>query len=491
VADSGNAGSRVFRFDDLEFDLRALELRRAGAKLRLEGQPLRVLALLLERQGELVSREELRKRLWPGNTIVDFEHSINAAVKRLREALGDSAESPRYIETLPRRGYRFIRPVEPALRPAVGPRWNRRYAFLTGLLGGAGFLAALVVGNAFDLRERWFGAGEDRVAAREAYLLGRAYFAKMPAAGVFKAREYYQKAIAADPAYAPSYAGLAELYAMAGWRLAKEPNGPHFDSHVAARSWAEKALSLDGRLAEAHAALAWVAMKEWDWGTAEARYRRAIELKPDYGVARLWYTMYLYAHERFAEAVIHARRAQQLEPASPMVNTWAGQAYFFAGRFDDAMAAWQTALEIDPKYAHTYVAIVGSYLTRRMPGKAIELLHKALAEDPEEPFYVGALAHAYGLVGRRAEALELLKRLKRRQAAGETLPVFALIWAHAGLGDHDEAFALLEKAYDERRDRMVWLKVDPQLAPLHGDPRFGDLLRRMNIPFKAVVTSAR
>jgi pimeloyl-ACP methyl ester carboxylesterase len=110
VADSNHA-AHLFRFDTFEFDTRTLELRRGGAKIKLEGQPLRILGMLVERPGELVTREELRKQLWPGNTIVDFEHSINAAMKRLREAVGDSANAPRFIETLPRRGYRFIYPV--------------------------------------------------------------------------------------------------------------------------------------------------------------------------------------------------------------------------------------------------------------------------------------------------------------------------------------------------------------------------------------------
>src|SRR6266850_4154413 len=102
----------VVRFGSHEVDLRAGELRRSGVKVKLEGQPLQILALLVERPGQLVTREELRQRLWPGRTIVDFEHSINAAVKRLREALEDSAETPRFVETLPRRGYRFIHPLQ-------------------------------------------------------------------------------------------------------------------------------------------------------------------------------------------------------------------------------------------------------------------------------------------------------------------------------------------------------------------------------------------
>jgi cholera toxin transcriptional activator len=106
-----NSPGRIARFGTFELDLAAGELRKNGAKLRLQEQPFQVLALLLDRAGEVVTREELREKLWPADTFVDFDHSLNTAVNKLRETLGDSASSPRYIETLARRGYRFIAPV--------------------------------------------------------------------------------------------------------------------------------------------------------------------------------------------------------------------------------------------------------------------------------------------------------------------------------------------------------------------------------------------
>jgi cholera toxin transcriptional activator len=115
--------SRIARFGVFELDLNAGELRKSGVRLRLQGQPFQVLALLLERAGEVVTREELRQKLWPSDTFVDFDHSVNTAINKLREVLGDSASSPRYVETLARRGYRFIAPVQNDSRgegPAAG-----------------------------------------------------------------------------------------------------------------------------------------------------------------------------------------------------------------------------------------------------------------------------------------------------------------------------------------------------------------------------------
>src|ERR1700686_2476237 len=112
--------ARVLRFDSFELDLHAGELRKRGVKLRLQGQPIQVLAILLQSAGNLVTREELRSQLWPADTFVDFDHSLHNSIGRIREALGDSAEMPRYIETLPRRGYRFIAPVEEVQAPRIG-----------------------------------------------------------------------------------------------------------------------------------------------------------------------------------------------------------------------------------------------------------------------------------------------------------------------------------------------------------------------------------
>ena len=117
--DAVNPPARLVRFEAFEFDRHTLELRKHGLKIKLSGQPMEVLAMLLARPGELVAREDLQGRLWPHDTIVEFEHSINAAVKTLRRALDDSADEPRYIETLSRRGYRFIAPVEVIAPPHV------------------------------------------------------------------------------------------------------------------------------------------------------------------------------------------------------------------------------------------------------------------------------------------------------------------------------------------------------------------------------------
>jgi tetratricopeptide (TPR) repeat protein len=255
------------------------------------------------------------------------------------------------------------------------------------------------------------------------------------------------------------------------------------DARQQARQWAEKALKLDDTLAEAHNALGRVAQQEWDWAGAEREYRRAIELNPSYPIARVNYAMLLYAMLRFDEAVVEARRAQQVDPASPFVNTWAGAAYFFAGRVDEAMASWQKALELDPGYADASLVLARTLLTQGHHEQAIAELRKAVIFNEKQPLILGALAQAYARAGQREEALKLVGELKRIEIEERIyVPPFGLIWAYAGVGYHEQAFAILERSFEERRDRMVWLNVDPLLDPLRSDSRFTDLVRRIGLP---------
>ena len=621
MADSDNLAAHVFRFDVFEFDRRALELRRDGVKVKLEGQPLRILAMLVASPGELVTREALRKQLWPGNTVVDFEHSINAAMKRLREALGDSAESPRFIETLPRRGYRFRQAVQNS-GAAAAPR-RRQLHWQAPVIALAMLAVALLAVTATNLRERFFdwggadvtlavlplknlsgdgsqdfyadGVSEalitelgkirrlqvlsfqsttryrqtektlpeiarelrvgallegsvvrsgDRVRitaklfqvaperqllsesyefdardivavqaavardvatrarlkltpdeqarlaitrrvdpeAYEHYLLGRAYFFNYVPGTPPKAQAHYEKAIAKDPAYAPAYAGLAGVYTGRLWAF---PTGARGE----ARQLAEKALALDDSLAEAHAALGRISQQEWDWAGAERAYRRAIDANPSYPLARVWYAQYLYGMHRFQEAVEQAERAQRLDPVSSYVNTLAGMAYLLAGQVDRARATWQRVMDLDPMHSLASRYMAESYLKEGNYDRMIAILERAVMSTPKDAFVLGALAHTYARRGRREDALKLTQDLVRREASGEVEAPFPTIWAYTGLQEYDEAFTRLEKAAAAGRGRMIWVSVDPWLEQLHRDPRFHEIVRRLNLPPRVIAYS--
>ena len=317
--------------------------------------------------------------------------------------------------------------------------------------------------------------------AYEAYLLGRAYSYKAITTRTSwaRAKEYFEKAIEKDPGYAPAYASLAVLY----MHMRGAPTRDARDIRLQARRWAEKALKLDDTLAEAHTALARIAQQEWDWAGAEREYRRAIEFNPSYPTAHIWYAQYLWAMLRSDESAAEAKRAQQLDPVSPFVNTWAGAAYFYAGRADEGMASMQKALELDPSFSDASLVLARAYLAQGMYERAISELQKVRMLNEKESLVLGALAHVYARAGQREEALKLLGELKRIEADERGfVPPFGIIWAYAGLGDKEQAFAWLERSYQEHHDRIVWLNVDPLLEPLRSDPRFHDLVRRVGLP---------
>jgi len=315
--------------------------------------------------------------------------------------------------------------------------------------------------------------------AYEAYLLGRAYFLQYGPGTPPKAKAYFEKSIAKDPNFAPAYASLAELLAGRLWAF------PIAAARAQARQLAEQALALDDSLAEAHAALGRISQQEWDWAGAERAYRRAIDANPSYALARVWYAQYLFGMLRFDEAVQQGERAQRLDPVSSYVNTLAGMAYLLAGQVDRARATWQRVIDLDPMHSLARRYMAESYLKERNYDRAIGILERQLTYTPKENFVLGALAHSYARAGRREEALRLTQDLVRREASGEIQePSFPIIWAYVGLQEYDEAFARLEKAAAARRGRLIWLRVDPWLEPLYGDPRFQDLVRRVGLPSK-------
>jgi TolB-like protein/tetratricopeptide (TPR) repeat protein len=313
--------------------------------------------------------------------------------------------------------------------------------------------------------------------AYEAYLLGRAHLSKTPTAESFEnAKAYFEQAIAHDPGFAPAYASLGHLY-MHHRGLAPSSD----EARRAARRWGERAAQLDDTLAEAHAVIARSAQQDWDFAGAEREFRRAIELNPGDPVTRIWYVLYLEGMQRTGEASAQARRAQQLDPVSPFVNTWAAAAAFYAGDVDEAIATARKALELDPSYADASLVLARTLVTLGRYGEAIAELERALTLN-RQPHLLGALGHAFARAGRRDDALKVVAELSGTPSDERGYTQFGLIWAYAGLEDRDRAFAALEKAYDARLGRMVWLQVDPLLDPLRSDPRLSDLARRVGLP---------
>ncbi len=634
----------VIRFGPFEADLRAGELRKHGVKLKLVGQPFEVLAMLLERPGQLVTREELRARLWPTDTFVDFDHGLNAAVNKLRDALSDSAEKPTYVETLPRRGYRFISAVDLpdslGLKPAVSemrashestvvivaspsqiPSRHRYHRVPVTILVLA-VLAAVVFG--FDLgglRRRLFGepsapriqsiavlplenlsqdpeqeyfadgmtdelitklaqisalrvisrtsamrykgtkksvseiarelhvdavvegavmrAGDRvrisaqlieaptdhhlwaasyerdlrgvlsmqdevtraivseirvKLTAREQarlanthpidpeayrfYLQGRYYRYKLTPEGLLKATEYFQQALARDPAYALAYAGLADAYDSLAFFTVLSP----LEVMPKAKAAAVKALEIDDNLAEAHASLGWAGFTyDRDWPAAGRHLERAIVLNPAYPLAHSYYSLYLGALGRSEEGLTEAKRALDLDPVSPAIVHYMVVQLYVARRFDEAIEQCRKTLELDPSFTPVHGTLGHVYAAKGMYREALAEYEQYSALSGGSPGSTAFVGYAHARLGQRSYAFRVLDRL-RAASKQRYVPALSFAIVYVGLGEKEQAFMWLEKAYEERTNSLAYLKVQATWDPLRSDPRFADLVRRIGLP---------
>ncbi len=314
--------------------------------------------------------------------------------------------------------------------------------------------------------------------AYEEYLRGRFHWNRRTEVGVRKAIECFQRAITLDPELAPAFAGLADAYVT----LCTYNWVPPDEAIPQARKAAARALELDEANAQAHFSMGGVRFEaDWDWEGALASYDRGISLDPNLADGHHWKADVLSAIRRPNEAIEEARLAQRLDLLNLVVNTGVGLHYFYARRYDEAIAQQLRTLELDPAFAPALRSLGGAYEQKGMHEEAIETFRRANGLAKEELSAKALLAHAYAVAGRTADAHALLEELT---AASGTRYVsrYARAASHAGLGEKSEALDLLEQAFTLRDRGMTWLAVSPRLDPLRGEPRFRELMSRMRLP---------
>jgi TolB-like protein/Tfp pilus assembly protein PilF len=314
--------------------------------------------------------------------------------------------------------------------------------------------------------------------AHEAYLRGRYYWNLRTEDGLKRGIEYFLQAIEKDPGYALAYAGLADSYAvMSGWNLMAPKEG-----YPRAKAAAFKALEMDETLAEAHASLGDARyVYDWDWVGAEKEYKRAIELNPGYATAHQWYAEYLSRMGRHNEAIAELKRAQELDPLSLMINAIGGWIFVCARRYGEAIAQCRRTLELNAGFYPAHGNLGRVYEQEKLYDEAISEYQKAKALEAGNPFLAADLARGYAAAGRKTEALKIISNLRELSKRRYVSP-YKVAQIYVALRDFDQACAWLEKAYDEHSYDLTGAKVDPTLDRLRSDPRFQDLLRRMNFP---------
>jgi len=553
------------------FRLNASErlLLHGGEIVPLSPKAFDMLLALVENSGHLLEKNELMQRLWP-NTFVE-EGSLAQNISLLRKALEES-ESQKFIETVPRRGYRFVatvrktiksiavlpfksfgidgadeylgigiaetlttrlsslklltvRPTSAVLKYAspekdtvvagkelevdtvfegsirrVGDR-IRVTARLVSVPDGAVLWAdkfdenftdifkvedsisgkvaeALTLKLSGEEHKRLTRRYTDNAEAYQLYLKGRYFWNKRTEDGFNRGIAQFQQAVEKDSNYALAYAGLADSYIGLTFYNFAAPS----ETMPKAKDAAMNALGIDIALAEAHASLAHVLMNyDWNWSEAEKEFKLSMELNPDYATAHQWYAVhYLTAMGRPDDALSEMKRALELEPTSLVMNTFMGATLYFAGRFDEAIEQCRRTIEMDPNFAVAHWHLGLAYDQKDMFDDSIAEFQTATALSGSSPLIKASLGYAYARANRKDEATMILAELKdlsekRYVSSYETAAIYA------ALGDNEQGFQLLERAYREHCFHLVYLKVWPQFSVISADPRFKDLVQRIGL----------
>jgi DNA-binding winged helix-turn-helix (wHTH) protein/Tfp pilus assembly protein PilF len=453
----------------------------------LQDQPLHVLEELLNAPGELVTREHLIGRLWP-KRIVEFDAALNAAVRRLRATLGDEAETPRYIETVPRQGYRFIGAVR-AWRetPTVAVAVEHAIASLTPVppasslspqrasrimprAGIAIAVATVVVGVGIAAAWAWYThasrpVGAETVLSSEAMARAKFFAQRRHPGDLERATKEYERALSLAPNLARAWAGLASVH----WFEIAEGLQPREVNLPKIRDAAQRALSLDPQLVEAHIRLAAYLCATGQRAAAIERYEKATAIEPDNPLVLNILAGLAADDGRWDEAIAFLRRAIAAEPLSLATARNLVDFLFLAGRIEDAKAQFAKVLELDPTQPNQ----IGAF-AEILEGR-YELALRIVETWPGGDARDHSLALIYHGLGRDEEARERLESLKAAKTWDNSIRV-AEVYAHRG--EIEEAFRWLQNQdSDHPEDSQPLLYASPFLKPLHEDPRWAHVVR--------------
>jgi DNA-binding winged helix-turn-helix (wHTH) protein/tetratricopeptide (TPR) repeat protein len=491
----------VLRFGVFEADLRAGELRKNGVRVKIQDLPFRALKLLLSRPNLVITRDEFRHALWPQDVFVDFDRGISSAIKRLRDALGDAAENPIFIETVDRRGYRWLAPTQAPIADASGSsralrvesesplttpvplawKWVYVIPVLVALLMVWGLLSNRHLASAGNRQPLSSTAGKAvhpvNREAKDLYLQGRYYWAKRTPDDLNKAVDSFTQAIVHDPGYADAYVGLADCY-----NLLREYTGmPSQEAYPRALAAARKAVELDDDSSQAHASLAFASFwGTWDSGTADREFRRAIELDPNNATAHHWYANYLSVVNRGPEALAEIERAQVLDPSSKSILADKGVVLIHMGRKDEAMALLRQIESAEPEFVspHRYLRVL--YLeTGAYPNFLVELKKEAALTNDKSAQIVAAAAEKGFAAGGSGGMFQAMEREQRKLYDQKRLSAYTLAQTYALEGNKEKALNYLQAAYEQHDENIIEIQGNSLFSGLHDEPAFQQLVAEL------------
>lgn len=420
------------RFGEFELDPGQFELRHAGTRVRMERIPMQVLILLASHAGRLVRRDQIVEAIWGKGSFLESEAAINTAIRKLRTVLGDDAKNPRFIETVPTRGYRLV-----------------------GV----------------------FSSQSTMEEAKSLYERGLHFWNRKTPEFYLESIRLFQQSIDVDSSYAPSWLGLSKSWIMLGIHGLQ----PAHDVYPRARAAAVRALQLDPTLPETHAALGDILKGyDWDWPAAESQYLEALRLDPACALAHQWYANLLSITGRHKEAIAHALTARQSEPLAVGPAAFVGFTCFRARDFRRALREAESAVTLDPSspIANWFLGHVLEALGRF--AEAAGTLSLAAEQAHGSPMYESALARAFARAGQTKRAAEMLARLSQTAAERYVSPL-DLATVYMALGRVKDALDHLDEAREQRVMRLTELPM-PTFDGIRSHPRAAAILDAMKLP---------
>ena len=487
----------LYEFENFKLDVQNPSLWCEGELVSIPPKVLETLILLVERNGEIVSREELLEKVWK-ETFVE-EGNINYTISQLRKILGEK----NLIQTVTKHGYRFTGKIEsvpitqtPEIflkteTPTFELNKTNKNKFLWAvlgafLLGGLFFTIFAFRSNKAAIAKSTDAQNPDEtraetVEALHAYTRGKMILDDRDVEKrEERAVEEFQKAITLDPTLAVAHAGLAEALAVSARSIS---GSKARDLYEKARISVEKALSLDENLAEAYATRGLLKRNgDWDWKGAEEDFRRASELKPNYVLTHLHYAHLLSSLGRQNEALAEIHKAYLINPLSEAVLANQFAVLEAGGEYDEALTRAEELLKLNPENA-LYLRALATFLYHKGEyPRVIEIGEKILTKNPKRrPFaWLSLLEATYRKINQPERADELLKELES-QAETNGDSMYSLAMNYANNNRIDDALAALEKCYEMHEERMMWLKIEPRFANLRNNERFKEILQKMKL----------
>jgi serine/threonine-protein kinase len=452
-------------------------------EVRLRPKTYEVLRHLLAHRGRVVTKQELIDAAWGETSVTD--DSLVQCLIEIRRALGDLDHQ--LIQTIPRRGYIVsdaaweagqtawsAAPVSD-LRDAPDPvpRRNVRWPMwsLLGLLAVGVVAGALYVRRAPEDHRQLAGPATSNPAAMDLYVLGRIHFEKRTEADLEKALDLFKQALDLDDRFALAHAGVAHVYCVRTTAGAvSQRQGVEWIA-----TYATKALELDPRLAEAHTAMAVYHAHQWNPQGQEDSFKLAIDANPNYATAYLWYGYMLDTYGRRQESLERLRAALSLQPLNPEINVTLADILYKSGQHDEALKHVAKALDVDPHYPGAHHALGRFHLEGGRYAEATAAFVKSGR--------LASIAHAYAVSADPERARSIQHQLEQETTHRYVSPLdFAVI--HAGLGENDQAFAWLERAFSERVIAIKRFDSDVWYGRLRDDPRYANLSRRVRAAMK-------